>query len=248
LKTINNEFYHELGDKWFEASNHPVALLRAENRLRNPWIMSHLKAKQKIVDLGCGAGFLTNALAKEGHFVTGVDLSKGSLEIAQKYDSTKSVTYLEADATSSTLPSHSFDVVCAMDLLEHVTEPQKVVQEAARLLKNGGLFFFHTFNRTFLSWLLVIKGVDWFVKNAPPNMHVYHLFIKPEELSDWCKACSLSVQEMKGVGLSWNRFATWKMAFTREIPENLEFRFNSSLKMGYSGFAQLHSDLSENVI
>ncbi|MBP7075296.1 MAG: hypothetical protein KBA81_07945, partial [Rhabdochlamydiaceae bacterium] len=77
------------------------------------------------------------------------------------------------------------------------------------------------------------------VKNAPPNMHVYHLFIKPEELSDWCKACSFSVQEMKGVGLSWNRFATWKMAFTREIPENLEFRFNSSLKMGYSGFAQL---------
>lgn len=239
MQKINNEFYHELGDKWFEASNHPVALLRAENRLRNPWIISHLKTKQKIVDLGCGAGFLTNALAKEGHSVTGVDLSKSSLEVARKYDTTKSVIYLEADATSSTLAPHSYDVVCAMDLLEHVNDAQKVIQEAAKLLKPGGLFFFHTFNRTFLSWLLVIKGVDWLIKNAPPNMHVYHLFIKPEELSNWCTESNLSVQEMKGVGLSWNRLSTWKMALTREIPENLEFRFNASLKMGYSGFAQL---------
>jgi 2-polyprenyl-6-hydroxyphenyl methylase/3-demethylubiquinone-9 3-methyltransferase len=239
LKTINNDFYHELGDKWLHASNHPVALLRAENRLRNPWIMSRLKPKSRVVDLGCGAGFLTNALAAAGHSVTGIDLSKSSLDVAQKYDPTNSVTYIEADATSTPLPSHSFDVVCAMDLLEHVTEPQKVAREAARLLKPGGLFFFHTFNRTFLSWLLVIKGVDWFVKNAPKNMHVYHLFIKPEELAAWCTASSMEVQEMKGVGLSWNRLATWKMALTREIPEELEFRFNSSLKMGYSGSAQL---------
>jgi 2-polyprenyl-6-hydroxyphenyl methylase / 3-demethylubiquinone-9 3-methyltransferase len=212
LKQIDNTFYDDLGQKWFEASNHPVALLRAENRLRNPWIISHLKAPSRVIDLGCGAGFLTQALADAGHAAVGVDLSKGS---------------------------HSFDVVCAMDLLEHVPNPQKVVQEAARLLKSGGLFFFHTFNRTFMSWLLVIKGVDWFVKNAPRNMHVYDLFIKPEELSAWCRELGMDVQEIKGVGLKWNRWATWKMALTREVSEKLEFSFNNSLKMGYSGLAQL---------
>lgn len=236
MKHINNAFYDDLGEKWFEASNHPIALLRAENRLRNPWIASHLKQKSKVIDLGCGAGFLTNALAAAGHEVTGVDLSKGSLEMAQK---NSPATYIEADVTAVPLTSHTFDVVCAMDLLEHVPDPKKVVQEAARLLKPGGLFFFHTFNRTFMSWLLVIKGVDWFVKNAPKNMHVYNLFIKPEELSSWCKELGMQVQEMKGVGLKWNKWATWKMAFTREISENLEFRFNRSLRMGYSGYALL---------
>lgn len=239
MKKINNDFYHDLGEKWVEASNHPVALLRAENRLRNPWILSHLKSKCHVADLGCGAGFLTNALAQAGHQVTGVDLSKSTLEIAQKHDTTGTVTYIQADVTASHLPSKQFDVVCAMDLLEHVTEPQKVVREAARLLKPAGLFFFHTFNRTFLSWLLVIKGVDWFIKNAPKNMHVYHLFIKPEELVQWCEIEGMKIQEMKGVGLNWSRWSTWKMALTRDVSEKLEFRFNSSLKMGYSGFAQL---------
>ncbi len=237
MKEINNEFYHDLGSKWFEASNHPIALLRAENRLRNPWIISCLKPNSRVVDLGCGAGFLTNALALAGHMVTGVDLSKGSLEMARMSDATHSATYIEADATEVPLPSRSFDAVCAMDLLEHVADPRKVVQEAARLLKPGGLFFFHTFNRTFMSWLLVIKGVDWCVKNAPPNMHVYDLFIKPEELSSWCEEVGMQVQDLKGVGLKWNRWATWKMAFTREVSEKLEFRFNNSLRMGYSGFA-----------
>ena len=243
MSKINNEFYHDLGNGWFEASNHPIALLRAENRLRNPWILSHLKGKARVIDLGCGAGFLTNALARAGHEVTGVDLSEGSLEMAKLSDPTKSVHYIKADVTQVPLPSHRFDVVCAMDLLEHVNDPKQVIKEAARLLKPGGVFFFHTFNRTFMSWLLVIKGVDWFVKNAPPNMHVYDLFITPEELTEWCKEMELQVKEMKGVGLKWKSWPTWKLAFTREISEKLEFQFNSSLRMGYSGMAQLNRSI-----
>jgi 2-polyprenyl-6-hydroxyphenyl methylase/3-demethylubiquinone-9 3-methyltransferase len=192
-----------------------------------------------VVDLGCGAGFLTNALGLAGHSVTGVDLSQGSLEVARMGDTSQLVTYLEADAAATPLPSHSFDAVCAMDLLEHVASPKQVIREAARLLKPGGLFFFHTFNRTWMSYLLVIKGVDWCIKNAPPNMHVYDLFIKPEELSSWCKELGMQVQVMKGVGLKWRSLATWKMALTREVSEEVEFCFKRSLQMGYSGMAQL---------
>lgn len=239
MSKINNEFYNNLGEKWFNATSHPVALLRAENRLRNPWIISHLKPHSSVIDLGCGAGFLTNTLAQKGHTVTGVDISKGSLEQAALSDVTQSVTYLEADVTHVPLPSHSFDTVCAMDLLEHVTNPRAVVQEAARLLKPGGLFFFHTFNRTWLSWLIVIKGVEWCVKNAPPNMHVYNLFIKPKELFSWCQEAGMRVKDARGVGLRWSRWPTWKMVLSHTVPPNLEFCFNNSLRMGYSGFAQL---------
>lgn len=233
---INNDFYHDLGEKWLTESAHPVALLRAENRLRNPWIMSHLKPHSRVIDLGCGAGFLTNALAQAGHNVTGVDLSLPSLEIAKKSDLTQTVSYLHADVTEVPMPDHSFDAVCAMDLLEHVENPHKVIKEASRLLKPGGLFFFHTFNRTFLSWLIVIKGVEWCVKNTPPNMHIYPLFIKPQELTEWCKQKGLTVTDIKGVGPKWN-LATWKMVLTRKVPENLEFCFHSNLQMGYSGVA-----------
>ncbi len=237
MKAINNDFYHSLGEDWYLATSHPIALLRAENRLRNPWIASHLAASSNVVDLGCGAGLLTNMLSALGHNVTGVDQSSSTLEVARKFDKSKKVHYLKADAMATPLPASTFDAVCAMDLLEHIEKPQNVIQEAARLLKPGGLFFFHTFNRTALSWLFVIKGVEWCVKNAPSNMHVYDLFIRPEELSKWCKMYGMQVQTMKGVGLRWSEWPTWKMVLTRVVPDDLEFQFHASLKMGYSGVA-----------
>lgn len=238
MKKINNDFYNHLGDDWQTSSTHPVALLRAENRLRNPWIISHLPPSSKVLDLGCGAGFLSHALANAGHCVTGIDLSENSLEVARKFDSTKRVDYRFADATSLDLPSKSFDAVCAMDLLEHVENPHAVIQEASRLLKPGGFFFFHTFNRNFFSWLVVIKGVEWFVKNTPPDMHVYRLFIKPGEMSKMCQQEGLIVQQMRGANLKMLSSSFWRMLWTRKVSDNLEFVFSTSLKIGYSGFAK----------
>jgi 2-polyprenyl-6-hydroxyphenyl methylase/3-demethylubiquinone-9 3-methyltransferase len=237
MKTINNDFYHELGDRWQTASDHPIALLRAENRLRNPWICSHLPSPVKILDMGCGAGFLTHDMARQGHEVVGVDLSERSLEVARKMDETGRIDYLMADVAKVPLPEGSFDAVCAMDILEHVENPRAVIQEASRLLKPGGLFFFHTFNRTLLSWLVVIKGVEWCVKNTPPHMHVLRLFIKPEELEAMCKTHGMVVEEMKGVNVKFSNKAFWKMVFNRIVPEDLEFVFTDSLSMGYSGMS-----------
>ena len=234
---INNDFYETLGEGWFQASDHPIALLRAENRLRNPWILSQLQPKSQVVDLGCGAGFLAHALAQAGHEVTGVDLSASSLQEARKRDLTRKIQFYQADAQKTPLPPHSFDVVCAMDLLEHVPEPREVIAEASRLLRPGGLFFFHTFNRTPLSWLLVIKGVEWCVKNTPPRMHVYSFFIRPAELAQWCQLSQMDVRCLQGVDLKWNQWATWKMVLTRTVPEELQFQFTASLRTGYCGFA-----------
>jgi 2-polyprenyl-6-hydroxyphenyl methylase/3-demethylubiquinone-9 3-methyltransferase len=236
MKTINNDFYETLGEKWLKASDHPIALLRAENKLRNPWIASKLPSCSKVLDMGCGAGFLTHELANLGHEVTGVDLSEESLKIARQLDSKG--TYLLANAANVPLPAMSYDAVCAMDLLEHVENPQAVVQEASRLLKPGGLFFFHTFNRTFLSWLVVIKGVEWCVKNAPPDMHILRLFIKPKELKEMCSDNGLQTEEIRGLMVKFSSKAFWQMVFSRTVPEDLEFIFTRSLRTGYSGFAQ----------
>lgn len=241
VREVNNAFYNDLKEKWQTALDHPVALLRAENRLRNQWISQFFQAPSTILDLGCGAGFLSNELSERGHQVVGVDLSESSLEMARIFDTTERVWYLSADATATPFPSESFDAVCAMDLLEHVENPQAVIREASRVLKPGGLFFFHTFNRTFWSWLIVIKGVEWFVKNTPSDMHVQRLFIKPEELAEMCTCADLNVQEVRGVGVKFASRPFWKMVLTREVPDDLEFVFTKSLKTGYSGVATKRS-------
>jgi 2-polyprenyl-6-hydroxyphenyl methylase/3-demethylubiquinone-9 3-methyltransferase len=238
---VNNEFYDTLHEKWYEADNHPIALLRAENAIRNPWIQQTIEEKlglnQTVLDLGCGAGLLTNALAVGGHEVTGVDLSINSLREAELRDATRSVKYLYRSAEQLPFKSETFDVVCAMDFLEHIPSPQLIVQEASRVLKKGGLFFFHTFNRNFLSWLIVIKGVEWFVPNTPKNMHLYSHFIKPEELEKICAQSGLAIEHMQGLRPDLVHRAFWKSFFTRTVTKDFPFRFTRSLKTGYLGFA-----------
>jgi 2-polyprenyl-6-hydroxyphenyl methylase/3-demethylubiquinone-9 3-methyltransferase len=211
---INNAFYEDLDEGWYEEQAHPIALLRAENITRNPWILNQIKKRlgpsQVILDIGCGAGFLTNVLALQGHFVTGIDLSTRSLEVAKRRDQTKKVRYMQLDAFALPFADHSFDVICAMDFLEHVEMPGQIIRDVARLLRPNGLFFFHTFNRNLLSYLIVIKGVEWCIPNTPTNMHVYSYFIKPEELKSWCEQSGLNLQEMRGLSLNMLSTAFWK--------------------------------------
>lgn len=238
---VNNAFYDELNNNWYDAYDHPIALLRAENALRNPWIHTiteeKLGKKCRILDIGCGAGFLTNYLAKQGHEVHGVDLSEKSLKIAREGDLTKSVRYQRSSAYELPFSSEYFDVVCAMDLLEHVEEPGQVVKEAARVLKPQGLFFFHTFNRNWLSYLMVIKGVEWCFYNTPQHMHVYSFFIKPKELKEICKGHSLQIEVLVGVSPNMNCSSFWKMVLNRKVDDRFQFAFTPSLRTGYSGYA-----------
>lgn len=241
-QTINNDWYNDLHDSWHTQQDHPIALLRSENNLRNPWIQSvivkNFRHPCSVLDIGCGGGLLTNYLAQKGHLVTGIDLSESSLSVARNLDKTKSVDYRLANAYQLPFQDKRFDVVCAMDILEHVEDPALLIQEASRVLKKGGLFFFHTFNRNIWSYFLVIKGVDWCFPNAPEKMHVYPLFVKPEEMREHCQKQNLTVQEMKGVRVVMHNKSFWKMVFTKKVDDNFKFSFTKSLKTGYSGFAK----------
>lgn len=239
---VNNAIYDELGERWYAADDDPVALLRAESRLRNPWVAEHILREcghgVSVLDVGCGAGFLSNHLALAGFKVTGVDASRASIDVATRHDSTRTARYQLGDALALPFADASFDVVCAMDFLEHVEEPARAVTEMARVLKPGGVFFFHTFNRNPLAWLVVIKGVEWFVKNTPRHMHILRLFIKPRELERMCNVNGLSVKVLHGsepVVFSW---AFWRMLLTRVVPRDFRFRFSQSTLLAYTGYAK----------
>jgi 2-polyprenyl-6-hydroxyphenyl methylase/3-demethylubiquinone-9 3-methyltransferase len=241
-RAVNNAIYADLGATWYEADDNPVALLRAEARHRNPWVADTIASQlgpgaKTVLDLGCGGGFLTNALAVRGHAVTGVDMEADALAVARDHDPTGTVTYEVGDALALPYADASFDVVCAMDLIEHVEHPAQLVAEAARVLAPGGLLFFHTFNRTWQAHLIVIKGVEWFVRNTPKDLHVQRLFVTPEELAAMCKAGGLDVIELHGSRPRFDR-PLWRMVATGRVGNDVTFTFTRSTKLGYTGVAR----------
>ncbi len=262
LTPVNNAFYDDLGGRWLHAQDDPVALLRAEGVAKQAWVREQLarfsgqsasagvsgggnaasaaggaaRAPLRILDIGCGAGFLARALRAGGHEVHALDFSLPSLRVSQGVDA--SVHHLRGDALTLPYREATFDVVTSMDFLEHIEDPAASIREAARVLKPGGLFFFHTFNRNALAWLVIIKGVEWFVKNTPPHMHVLRLFIKPAELAEYCRAGGMEPLAWTGLRPDVLRTAFWRMLVTRVVPEDFRFVTTRSLTLSYLGVAR----------
>jgi 2-polyprenyl-6-hydroxyphenyl methylase/3-demethylubiquinone-9 3-methyltransferase len=241
-QSINNDFYDQYNERWYTAKDDPVALLRAEAKARNPWINSEITkwfkgGRVRILDIGCGAGFLANDLARQGYHVVGLDSSWTALDVARRYDLTGTVDYICEDAYKLSFESGVFDVVCAMDFLEHIERPNEVVREISRVLKARGLFFYYTFNRNILSWLIVIKGVEWFVHNTPPEMHCLRYFIKPAELEKMCSENEIEIVQCRGMAPKILNPSFWKMLASGKIDEGFSFRFTRHRTLGYLGMA-----------
>ncbi|MBK7889582.1 MAG: 3-demethylubiquinone-9 3-O-methyltransferase [Bdellovibrionales bacterium] len=240
---IDNSIYDSLGERWYTAFDDPVALLRAESRTKAPWVLEKMRghfrerSDVRLLDIGCGAGFLTNEMAGHGFHVTGLDQSLQSLEVAKRYDATKSVDYVTGDAYSLPFADQSFDAVSAMDFLEHIDDPLRAIREMSRVLKPGGLFFFHTFNRNRLAQLVIIQLVEKLVKNTPKHMHVIELFITPEELVQMSHQAGLQVREMTGIRPRFSTL-TLRSLFTGVVPEKFAFKLTRSLKLSYMGYAE----------
>jgi len=242
---INNEIYNNYGDRWYTAQDDPIALLRAESRLRNPWVVEQIRKKfpdrkaedVHVLDVGCGGGFLTNHLAKEGFIVFGIDAARDALECADRHDSTQSIKYIVGDAYNLPFSDACFEVVCAMDFLEHVEDPDRILEEAARVLAPGGIFLYYTFNRNWLANLVVIKGVEWFVKNTPKDMHVLKYFLKPEEVTKHCEKYGLKVVSMCGMHPKFFSKPFLNMLTKGTVSDDFEFQFTGSTMISYLGVA-----------
>ena len=242
MNEVNNEIYEAYGERWYTADDDPIALLRAESKAKLPWVLNEIQKldgnqQKNILDVGCGGGFLSNALAQHGYEVTGVDLSEESLRVAKAHDLSGTITYMPADAYHLPFEDQSFDVVTAMDFLEHVDRPEDVVKECARVLKPGGLFIYHTFNRNWIAWIVIIKLVEWLVKNTPKDMHVLRLFIKPKELKKFCEEAGLVFQVETGLRPVFSSL-TLRSLFTGVVPKNMRFMTTASTLLSYMGCAK----------
>jgi 2-polyprenyl-6-hydroxyphenyl methylase/3-demethylubiquinone-9 3-methyltransferase len=241
MATVDNAFYDTLDEAWYDGRNVAMAILRKEAEFKNAWIRREIAAAfgpapVAVLDVGCGGGFVSNDLAGS-HVVTGLDRSRRSLAVARRHDRTRSVRYVHGDAYHLPFADQSFSVVCAMDLLEHLEEPERCLAESARVLKPGGLLFFQTYNRTPLAYVFFVWGVNR-TPGAVPNTHVYRLFIAPGRLRAHCSSARLDVRALTGFAIA----PTWpalKTVFGRyDGIDRFRYQFTSSLAGGYLGFAE----------
>ena len=237
---VDNEFYDELGERWHEGDVHAIALLRAETPTRLAYLLERLEREgvpfgARVLDIGCGGGLISNPLAAAGFRVKGVDRSAPSLEAAlSRAPAGGEARYAVADALSLPEPDGSYDAALMMDLLEHLDEPARAVAEAARVLKPGGLLFFHTFNRTPESWLLAVKGIGFVTREGPANVHSYSMFIAPSELEAAGKRAGLAPRDLRGIRPVLDGAFFWSL-LQRRVHPAFRFKLTSSTRVGYVG-------------
>ncbi len=164
----------------------------------------------KILDIGCGGGLLTEGLAKAGAVVTGIDLAEQSLQVARLHalESKLSIDYHNIPAeTFAAENAEQFDVVTCLEMLEHVPDPAAIVLAAAQALKPGGKIFFSTLNRNIKSWLLGIVAAEYVLQWVPKGTHQHDKFIQPAELLRMTDAAKLEALTMTGIHyLPWRGF------------------------------------------
>jgi 2-polyprenyl-6-hydroxyphenyl methylase/3-demethylubiquinone-9 3-methyltransferase len=200
--------FSELAHRWWDV-NSEFRPLHQINPLRLGWIETFGKLQGlQVLDVGCGGGILSDAMARVGAHVTGIDLATKSLKVAQLHaleTQTPNVSYREisAEDLASEQPGR-FDVVTCMEMLEHVPDPASVVKACATLVKPGGRVFFSTLNRNPKSFLFAILGAEYVLNLLPKGTHEYARLIKPSELADWARIHGLDIQQMKG--MTYNPF------------------------------------------
>lgn len=202
---IELQKFSDLAHRWWDPESE-FKPLHQINPLRLDWIdRSAALAKKNVVDVGCGGGILAEGMAGRGARVTGIDLSQKALGVARLHllESGQQVTYREisAEAFAAEAPE-SFDIVTCMEMLEHVPDPASTVAACARLVKPGGHIFLSTLNRNPKAYLLAVIGAEYILNLLPRGTHDYAKFIKPSEISRFCRNAGLAINEL--IGLSYN--------------------------------------------
>lgn len=196
-----------------------MGTLHTINPLRVKFIMDNIKTPNpRILDVGCGGGILSEALAKAGARVTGIDLSLPSLEAARQHARAGGLQIeyraVAAEQLAAEQPE-SFDAVTCLEMLEHVPEPRKVITACARLVKPGGRVFFSTINRTLKSLVAVILIGENILRLLPRGTHDYRKLIRPSELKTWSQESGLTFVQI--ASLMYNPLTgNFKVAYDKE--------------------------------
>jgi len=205
---INNDVYKSPGDIWWR----PDTVLHLLKTSVNPWRVACAESIIKklglnpqgktALEVGSGGGILTEEICKMGFATTGIDPAKESVITATNHAKVSGLNIKYEQGSGENLPyaNGSFDCVFCCDVLEHVQDLPKVISEISRVLKPGGVFFYDTLNRTFVSKLVAIKIWQEWKRWAfmPPNVHVWEMFIKPQEIKDLLQKSGFNWQEHTG--------------------------------------------------
>ncbi len=157
-----------------------------------------------ILDIGCGGGLLSEPLARLGASVTGADASATNIEVARLHAASSGLTidYRATTAEAIADSGQTFDVVLAMEIIEHVSDIDLFIRECARMVRPGGLLLVATLNRTPKSFALAIVGAEYILRWLPVGTHSWHKFVKPSELIDALEAGGLNVLDQTGVSFN----------------------------------------------
>jgi len=210
LDVLETEKFEALAENWWDREG-PCRPLHDLNPTRLQFIVDRCSIEEKtILDIGCGAGILSESLAKRHAFVTGIDASPTLVQAAKQHarSHAHAMEHLRYEvSTAETFAKENpqvFDVVTCMELLEHVPSPLELIQSCANLVKPQGHLFFSTLNRTPKSFFLAVVGAEYVLNLLPKHTHQYSKFIRPSEFAESLRKANLYLEEL--AGLDYNPF------------------------------------------
>lgn len=207
--------FAQLADTWWDpnGSSRPLHLL-------NPVRLRYIEQRcgglrdRRVLDVGCGAGLLSEAMCERGAKVTGIDASPHTLGAARLHlhESGHDIRYVDATAEEwARQHDGGYDIVTCMELIEHVPDPRSMLGACAQLVRPGGHVVLSTINRTPKAWLLAIVAAEYVLRLLPRGTHDYQRLVRPSELSEWARDADLHLTDLCGL-----RFNPISEQFTRE--------------------------------